>query len=275
MSIAILATGDELVIGDTLNTNSQQLAHALDSEGLLLGLHMTCGDQETEILAALQFLATRHDIIIITGGLGPTSDDRTRFALAKFMDIPLQEYLPAIKHIENRLKNAQLPINTGNRQQALFPPNTILIPNSLGTAMGCSIRWKNRQLFLLPGPPRECLPMFNSHVLPALQNTEHSNTVLLKWRLFGTAEGQIAEQVDEALANIDCETGYRLEMPYLECKVRCAHSLVDTVKAIVEPLVAPHLIATPEKKASEQLADLTTDEKICISILDKATGGNF
>src|SRR3990167_6247496 len=275
MTIALLATGDELIIGDTINTNSQQLAHALNSEGLMLGFFLTCGDQEEEILAALQFLATRHDIIIITGGLGPTSDDRTRFALATFMGIALEEYPLATEHVETRLKRAQLSMNTGNRQQALFPPNARLLPNPLGTAMGCSIVWNNKQFILLPGPPRECLPMFNAHILPVLQKTKHANTVLLKWRLFGTAEGQIAQQFDDALANIDCETGYRLEMPYLECKVRCANSLVDKVKAIVEPLIAPHIIATPEKKASEQLADFVAEKQISVSILDKATGGTL
>lgn len=275
MSIALLATGDELVIGDTLNTNAQQLAHALHSEGLSLGLHLTCSDEEQEILAALQFLALRHDVIIITGGLGPTSDDRTRFALAKFMGVSLQEYEPATKHIQQRLQHAKLPMNKGNRQQAMFPPNASLLPNPLGTAMGCFIAWHNTQLFLLPGPPRECLPMFNSHVLPILQNKKHTNTVLLKWRLFGTSEGQIAQQFDEALAAIDCETGYRLEMPYLECKVRCTKNLVETVNAIVEPLIAPYLIATPEKKASEQLADFLAEKQITVSILDKATGGTL
>ena len=275
MSITLLATGDELVNGDTLNTNSQQLAHALNSEGLLLGFHLTCGDKEEEIFSAMQFLSTRHDILIITGGLGPTSDDRTRFALAKFMGVSLQEYLPATEHIAARLKRAQLPMNTGNYQQALFPPNANLLPNPLGTAMGCSLKWNNQQLFLLPGPPRECLPMFNAYVLPLLKTYQHSNTVVLKWRLFGTAEGEIAQKFDEALAKIDCETGYRLEMPYLECKVRCQKSLINCVKAIIEPLVAPHIIATPEKKASEQLAEYIGEKKISIVIIDNATGGTL
>ena len=273
MSIALLATGDELVIGDTLNTNSQQLAHALNSEGLVLGVHLVCGDDEEAIRAGLAFLAIQHDIIIVTGGLGPTSDDRTRFALAQFMAVALQEYPSATKHIESRLRNAQLRMTTMNRQQALFPPEAILLANPLGTAMGCAIQWKSKQIYLLPGPPRECLPMFNHYVLPALAEAEHSNSVLLKWRLFGTAEGQIAQSFDEALEKIDCETGYRLEMPYLECKVRCKPNLVKHVKDIIEPLVAPYLIATPEKKASEQLAEFLAVSSINVAIIDQATGG--
>src|SRR3990167_6944088 len=136
MSIALLATGDELVIGDTLNTNSQQLAHTLNSEGLLLGFHLICSDQEEDIFEAIRFLSTHHSILIMTGGLGPTSDDRTRFALSKFMDTPLQEYELATEHIKARLEASKLSMNPGNHQQALFPPNAVLLPNPLGTAMG-------------------------------------------------------------------------------------------------------------------------------------------
>ena len=255
MPIALLATGDELVVGDTLNTNGQQLAHTLHSEGLILGTHLICSDNESEIVRSLTFLATHHDIVIITGGLGPTSDDRTRFALAKFMNVTLQEYPEAKKHIEQRLQTAKLPMTKANQQQALFPAETRLLANPFGTAMGGFIQWNNIQIVLLPGPPRECLPMFNTYVLPALSQTQHANTTILKWRLFGTAEGQIAQQLDEALANIPCETGYRLEMPYLEFKVRCKKEFIESVKTIIEPLIKPHLIATPEKRASEQLAD--------------------
>ncbi len=272
MTIAILATGDEIIQGDTLNTNAHAIAHVLNSEGLPLGLHLSCRDKEEDMLACIDFLYPNHDIIILIGGLGPTSDDLTRFALARFLKTTLVEFPEALAHIQVRLSRAHLTLNAGNRQQALFPAGAILLPNPLGTAMGCYYDWQNKLFIMLPGPPRECLPMFN-HVLPILQQTRHHQRQLLKWRLFGVAEGEIAETLDSALSHVDCETGYRLETPYLEFKVRCDASNVELVRQCVEPFVMPHVIAPPEQKASERLCDMMERLQVPTVILDDVTGG--
>ena len=273
MAIAILATGDEIVHGDTLNTNSKAIAHALSSEGLLPGLQLSCSDNEQEMLSCLAFLCQKHDIVILTGGLGPTSDDRTRFALARFLNVALIEFPEAVTHIEARLVRANLNFNSGNRQQALFPADATLLPNPHGTAMGCYFRSQDTLFVLLPGPPRECLPMFNEHVLPVLQTTQHTDKHLLKWRLFGVAEGAIAATLDSALATVNCETGYRLETPYVEFKVRCVKEEIEKVKQIVEPLIHAHIIAPPEQKASERLREKIEQMQRSVVVIDDATGG--
>lgn len=273
MTIAILATGDEIIHGDTLNTNGQAIAQGLTSEGLNIGLHLSCSDNEQDMLDGLEFLSQKHDIIILIGGLGPTSDDRTRFVLARFIKKPLVEFPEALTHIKTRLDRANLDFNPGNRQQALFPAEAILLPNPFGTALGCYYRSQNQLFFLLPGPPRECLPMFNQHVLPVLQQTQHTDKQVLKWRLFGVAEGVIAENLDEALSKLDCETGYRLETPYLEFKVRCRANMIEQIKHIIEPLVLPYIIASTEQKASECLSQRIALIQEPIVIIDKVTGG--
>jgi nicotinamide-nucleotide amidase len=273
MTIALLATGDEIILGDTLNTTSQQLAHGLNSEGLVMGFHLSSSDKESDIVDCLTFLTRTHDIVIITGGLGPTSDDRTRFALSQFTQTPLILFPEALQHIETRLRHSKLALTEGNRQQAKFPPGSELLPNPNGTAVGCFYKHNNKLFFLLPGPPRECLPMFNNYVLPRLQKTHRHNTHLLKWRLFGVAESQIAQQLDTALKHLDCETGYRLETPYVECKVRCRPDLLAAVTTIVEPIVSPHIIASTEKKASEMLYEAILRLQTRVTILDDVTGG--
>ena len=125
---------------------------------------------------------------------------------------------------------------------------------------------------MLPGPPRECLPMFHA-IVPLLQKTQHNDRQLLRWRLFGVAEGEIAEILDNALIDVDCETGYRLETPYLEFKVRCMGSDVERVRSCIEPLIKPHIIAPVEKKASERLCSVIEKLQIPIVILDDVTGG--
>ncbi len=273
MSIAILATGDEIIQGDTLNTNGHFMAHALNSEGLAIGRHLACSDQEQDIIDCLQFLSQNHSIVLLIGGLGPTSDDRTRFALARFLNTPLVEFADAMAHVQERLSRANLACNTGNQQQALFPQNATLLPNHNGTAMGCCYSTNNTLFVLLPGPPKECLPMFNQYVLPVLQQTQHSDTQTLKWRLFGVAESLIADQLDSALQGIDAQTGYRIDTPYLEFKVRCVARHWDAVKQIVEPLIAPYVIATPEAKASELLCVKIKQLRQTMVVIDDATGG--
>jgi nicotinamide-nucleotide amidase len=273
MTIAIMATGDEIVHGDTLNTNSNAIAHALTSEGLPPGLHLSCSDNEQEMLSCLTFLCQKHDIVILIGGLGPTSDDLTRFALARFLKVSLIEFPEAVMHIKARLARANLNFNSGNRQQALFPTGATLLPNPHGTAMGCCYRSQGKLFILLPGPPRECLPMFNEHVLPVLQKIQHTDKHLLKWRLFGVAEGAIAEVLDSALSTVNCEIGYRLETPYVEFKVRCVKEEEEKIKQIVEPLIHTYIIASPKQKASERLREKIEQMQRPVVVIDDATGG--
>lgn len=273
MSIGILATGDEIVCGDTLNTNTHHIAHILHSEGLILDRHLACGDKNNDIIESIQFLAKYCATIIIIGGLGPTSDDKTRFSFSEYLKTKLIEFPEALSHIESRLKRGHLKLNNGNRQQALFPENAKLLPNPHGTAMGCYCANNDKQFFLLPGPPRECLPMFMEYVIPLVQKNQHYDTTLLKWRLFGVSEGQIAELLDKSLSSFNCVIGYRLEMPYLEFKVRCFPQDIKKIEAIIDPLVKPYIIASPLQKASEKLQDQINKLQAKIEILDDVSGG--
>ncbi|CAM2889425.1 competence/damage-inducible protein A [Legionella worsleiensis] len=273
MTIAILATGDELVHGDTLNTNSRDIAHILSSEGLSLGLQMTCSDKEKDIISCLEFLTQQHEVIILIGGLGPTTDDLTRFALARFTGDDLVQHEEALQHIKDRLQAAQVVINEGNLQQCLFPPQAQILPNPNGSAVGCYYQWNNRIFILLPGPPRECLPMFTNHALPNLLKMQRSKKHIIKWRIFGLAESEIAQTLENALASVDCQTGYRLDVPYIEFKVRCTSDRVEQVKAIVDPILSPHIIADVDRKASDNLRELIIKNNEPITIIDEATQG--
>ncbi|TAL65251.1 MAG: competence/damage-inducible protein A, partial [Legionella sp.] len=245
----------------------------LSSEGLPLGFHLSCSDKEIDIVRSLQFLSEEHDIIILIGGLGPTTDDLTRFALAQFVNQPLVEHAEALTHIKNRLEAAKVSMNQGNLQQCLFPASAQILPNPNGSAVGCYFPWQDKRFFLLPGPPRECLPMFNDYVLPRLQDTAHSSKKILKWRVFGVAESEIAQILEDALATIDCQTGYRLDTPYIEFKVRCRDDLVHQVKAIVDPIIEPHCITSGDQKASQALQELILQLQEPITIIDEATQG--
>ena len=243
MTIALLATGDELTHGDVSNTTGPCMAEALSSLGFSIGMHVMCGDKQRELVGAISFLAESHDVLIITGGLGPTSDDRTRFALSEYLDEPLVTHQEAWSHIKQRLISHHLPMDEGNQTQALFPEQSTLFSNPNGTALGCVHEHDARLFMLLPGPPHECMPMFQNYAIPYLKKTyKTSEKVCLKWQLIGVPEGKTAARLDEALKDMACQTGYRMNKPYLEFKVRCTEAWVTRVRAVVDPLVEQDVV---------------------------------
>jgi len=168
---AIISTGDELLLGQTLNTNSRWLADRLTSLGISVTEHLTLGDDQEALASALQRLCRSSQLVIITGGLGPTEDDLTRPALANVLDEELIEDPVALAHIEAWMKSAGRPMLPAQRTQALRPPSAHMLPNSAGTAPGLAARHKATgcHIFCLPGPPNEMQPMFETSVVPKLR----------------------------------------------------------------------------------------------------------
>jgi nicotinamide-nucleotide amidase len=274
--IGLLATGDEICQGDILNTNSKEIAQLLMNANMEPYLHAVTPDVIGEIEAAMRFLLNSHQALIITGGLGPTSDDLTRFALAKVAAKELIFNTVTWDAICTRLKNFGYTVPPdSNRQQALFPDGAVIIPNQNGTAAGCYIKLNEQFIFMLPGPPFECLPMVNEVVLPTLKAAGFQQiSYRKKWLLFGVSEGKIAEELDELTKPYDCITGYRLWYPYIEFKVH-AHILADfeKVTALVEKTIQPYLFNDGQQAASARLQLKLTTLSTRLQIKDHATFG--
>lgn len=275
--IALLATGNELTNGDILNTNSQAIAQQLVEHGIDVGMHLICSDEETDILSALDYLFAAHQAVIITGGLGPTSDDRTRYALAKFIDKDLQFHQPSWDWIVERLQKYNLEVPESNKQQAMFPEGAVVLDNHNGSANGCFYLHHNKLLVMLPGPPRECMPIVKADVLPLLSdNIKKSDSHKLKWRVFGKSEGEFAERMDNMLANYACQTAYRWEYPYIDFKV-AVKNLADTdvIQQLVDTTLADDIICPKDQTATEVLQKNLQELDESIVICDLATGGLF
>lgn len=275
-SIALLATGDEIAQGDILNTNSQQIASRLMNQHIPIGMHITTGDNIAQIEHAMAFLLQHHKVLIITGGLGPTSDDLTRYALSKLLNRSLVFDERTWENICNRLK--RFGYNNppeSNKQQALFPEEATIIPNPNGTAAGCWIQHNQQLIFMLPGPPEECLAMVDSVVLPLLIKNNYQETFFMeKWLLLGASEGKIAEELDSIAKSFDCTTGYRLCYPYLEFKIftRDKKTLL-ALSPLVENAIQEYLVGNGKQSASEQLKLKLENFKETIEVCDLATGG--
>lgn len=274
--IALLATGDEISNGDILNTNTQEIARTLFDNGMQVGMHLVTSDNVLEIENAIRFLLETHEALIITGGLGPTSDDLTRFALAHATQKPLVFHEDCWENIVARLKRFGYDNPPeSNRQQALFPEGATVIPNANGTAAGCMMRHQHQHVFMLPGPPVECLPMFNQVVLAELKNLNFPQVQFHKnWLLFGVSEGQIAEELDQLAKPFDCVTGYRLSYPYIEFKLHSSNAEhFHALAKKVEQSMASCLIADGQHTASSLLRKKLETLNFTLQISDHATGG--
>ena len=274
--VSLLATGDEIINGDILNSNAQEIAARLFNNGMQIGMHMVAGDRIAEIEAAIHFLLKSHRALIITGGLGPTSDDLTRYALAAALNKELVFDEQSWHSISDRLKNLgyDKPPET-NRQQALFPEGATIIPNPNGTAAGCLIQQNEQIIIMLPGPPLECLPMLEKYALPALQNQGFQKVLYhRKWLLFGVSEGQIAEELDALAKPYQCITGYRLWYPYIEFKIYSNNQDdFNTLTPLIEKTLAPYVIEDGKYSASELLRRTLITSNLSLYINDVATGG--
>ncbi len=273
--IALLSTGDELVNGDVLNTNSYSLAQKLFDHFIQPGLHLTAGDDQNQIESAIQYLLKDHTGLIITGGLGPTSDDRTRFALSKVLQSELIFDETTWQRIIARLQRASLPIPDTNRQQCLFPDQAIIFPNENGTAAACMALYEQKPVFMLPGPPFECFPIFDQYVLPYLQKHHFSRPLYrYEWLLLAVSEGSIAAELDPLAYGSGCDIGYRINQPYLEVKLQSRDAQrLEILQPLVNNIIEKYSVSNQKQKASTQLIELIAKGKYSFIFNDQATGG--
>lgn len=233
--ISFLATGSELLNGDAQDTNCYHFSKIISSKGGICHTHMQVSDEKNDIVGALTYLLSDSDVVIVTGGLGPTSDDTTRYAVAEVTNKKLVFNEETWQYICDRLTKFNLKISESNRQQALFPLGAVLFPNAFGTAYGAYIEWNQKHIFMLPGPPKECVPMFENLVLPMLQNLKFLERIKTHyWLTMGLVEAEIASQLDHIASQFNKSMAYRWHYPFLEIKLTVP--IQDDVDLLLEAI---------------------------------------
>jgi nicotinamide-nucleotide amidase len=201
MRVELLSIGDELVAGLSLDTNSAWLAQAVRRLGGTVIRHTTVGDRVGEIAGALQAARSRADIVVATGGLGPTADDLTREALAEALGCPLEERPEAMAQIEAFFARMGRALRDSNRRQALVPVGCDVIENPRGTAPGIHDRGPEVEIFLLPGVPAEMKEMFARSVEPVLLERSAGRVgCALSLRCFGMPESTLGDRLADLMA---------------------------------------------------------------------------
>lgn len=199
MKVEIIAVGTEVLMGDIVNTNAQYIARMLSMLGLGTYYHSAVGDNAIRLKEMLEVGFERADIVITTGGLGPTKDDLTKEVAGEFFNEEMVLDEATLKNIEDYFNKLGRHLSDNNKKQAYFPKGSKIIPNPHGTAPGCIIEKDNKALIMLPGPPSEMKPMFKDYITPYL--SKYSNGILVSTviRLFGIGESRMEELIEDII----------------------------------------------------------------------------
>lgn len=203
MNAIIISIGDELVLGQTVDTNSAWLSRQLAGIGLPVSAHVTVSDSQADIEQALRDALGRCDVLLVTGGLGPTDDDLTRQALAAVMEAPLELNEKWLTYLQDFFAKRNRPMPRSNRIQAMIPRGAQLIWNDHGTAAGIhATLWGHRpcEIFIMPGVPKEMKGMFEQYVMPRLAPKGGGACILSRTlHTFGLGESVIAEMLGDLM----------------------------------------------------------------------------
>ncbi len=195
-SVYLISCGDELLLGHTVDTNSAWLAEQCGRAGWRVLGHRTIGDVTPDIVGAFLEASSKADVVIATGGLGPTPDDRTRNALAHAMGAGLWEDPEAMEEIRERFRRFDRPMEDVNRVQALIPEGAERIVNHWGTAPGIQAVLGNARVFCLPGVPKEMKELFNQTIRPALEGVPGAaSLVMRRLKLCGRGESDVGQKI--------------------------------------------------------------------------------
>ncbi|MDQ4042294.1 MAG: competence/damage-inducible protein A [Actinomycetota bacterium] len=198
-SAEILTIGTEILLGDLVDTNAAWLGGRLASLGVSIYRHTTVGDNKSRITDALKEAASRTDLVITTGGLGPTSDDLTNACLGEAAGREMVEYLEARRHVDEMFKRFGRTPTQSNYKQALFPEGSELIPNPLGTAMGAMLELDGALVATFPGVPGEMKGMFEETLEPLIRERSEGSIVSRTLWFTGIGESALAEKVQDLL----------------------------------------------------------------------------
>ncbi|CEQ21811.1 competence damage-inducible protein A [[Clostridium] sordellii] len=281
MKAEIITVGTEILLGDIVNTNSQFLAKELASLGLDVYYQSTVGDNESRLIDTLNESLDRSDIIITTGGLGPTNDDITKEVAAKCFNQELVFYNDIWKDIKQYFEKIGVEPTENNKKQAYFPKDCIILNNSNGTAPGAILKKENKMIIVLPGPPKEMIPMFNNELKKHLENLTDYKLISRTLRFFGIGESELEDKLSDIINN---QTNPTIA-PYAkegEVTLRItaksytkddADNLIDEVENKIKTLVGKYLYGYGETTLEETVAKLLVEKNLTIAVSESCTGG--
>jgi nicotinamide-nucleotide amidase len=201
LNAAIISTGDELIVGKTLDTNGHWLINQLTDLDVEVVCQITVGDVKSEIVWALREAIAHAPLVILTGGLGPTDDDLTRFALAELAGVTLFEHRESVARIEGFFKARNRVMNERNKVQALMPEGAEVLDNPTGTAPGIKMAIRGSTIFALPGVPREMKAMYEMYTAPWVRRQVRPAVFRRRLHCIGIGESDLVHRLADLVAD--------------------------------------------------------------------------
>ncbi len=286
MKVSILSIGTELTTGQIINRNSAWIATKLKQQGLDSTVHVTVPDETEVILKSLHYCAELTDVLFITGGLGPTSDDFTRDVIAEWTGKKLIFDEASWDYIQETLKNRGVSVKAIQKQQCYFPEDSTILKNNKGTANAFSldhkIQTKNLKIFVLPGPPSEIEAIWNDHINDWLEKATVyvDKTTTYSWDTLGQPESEVAALTESALTDMKKDfpvtIGYRVHLPYVEVKMTyptSAHFTAKLFKDKVDLALENITVLKNFEKISDKFTDLIKNKSF--AFYDFSTNGSL
>lgn len=276
MHVEVINTGTELLLGHVLNTHLRFLAEALFPLGLRIGRQVTVPDGLV-IREALVEAAARAEILLVTGGLGPTTDDITRDVVADWLGLRLVHDEEIMRAIAERFARRGLALSARIGLQALRPPEATVLPNEHGTAPGLYLppTARSPHLFLLPGPPRELHPMFTASVLPILQKVlpPRPELAMRNYRTAGLGESAVEELVGAPLLALGLEVGYCARPGEVDLRLIGSAEALARAEKIVAAQLGAQLVSRDQSSLEKVIVDRLSARGETLATAESCTGG--
>lgn len=284
MTAEIITVGDELLIGQVINTNQAFIAERVTGLGIRIGRMATVGDDLDAIVASFDSAWKRADAVLVTGGLGPTHDDITRTAVCRFLDTDLVVNEDVRRHIESLLAIRNLPWSHAMDDQVRVPRAATVLPNPAGTAPGLWCERNGRVLIVMPGVPYEMKAILEGSVLPRLAGL-HTGRVIIQrtLRTTGIPESMLAQQIGDLnevletakLAFLPSPRGVRLRITVEEAEKDRAEALAARVEGRIRERVAKYIYGAGDQELEEVVGRMLAERGLTLGIAESCTGGQI
>jgi nicotinamide-nucleotide amidase len=286
LRVELLNTGSELLLGNVRDAHLSWFGQQLFPIGLRIARQTTVPDG-APIRDALLEAFSRTDVIIVTGGLGPTSDDITRELVAELLGRKMIPHPETLERIQERCKRRGFAFQPRMERQAMAPEGALVLPNDNGTAPGLylpaveGISWSSPHIFLLPGPPRELQPMASAHVLPLLKElaAKHSGGLSQECRIYkvvGMGESMLEARIGLELSNRgDLEVGYCARPNEVDFRLIGSTDILDQVEPALLAVIGDHLVSGDEQSMEEIVVHLLAEQGATLATAESCTGGHL
>ncbi|AST59052.1 competence/damage-inducible protein A [Thermoanaerobacterium thermosaccharolyticum] len=280
MKCEIISVGTELLLGQIANTDAKFISEMLTSLGIDVYFQTNVGDNKSRLLECLKIASNRSDIIILTGGLGPTMDDLTKETVAEFFGLKLVVDIDTKIKIESYFKKSMREMTQNNYKQALFPEGSKILPNDNGTAPGCIFEKNGKKVVILPGPPSELIPMFNNYVYPFLKSLSNDIIVSRVIKIFGIGESKVETMVSDMLLSKNPTVAPLIGNGFVTLRITAksddvqkAKKMIDDIEVSLRKIFGEYIFGVDDDTMESIVLNLLKDKGSTLSTAESCTGG--